>query len=162
VIDGLLDRYAADLHHVIRTRFDAQADGAGPREFGPVGTWEDFIGWDDGYTLNRAVLMTAPAVWSDTARARVRPVVFIAIGSDSQPHFPYGTRPTVPPFVGGPTDPAGIPLDEAVHTEAGGWARALMTRLGGEHPLRWPDGWVSFTVTLPDEPPWIPPRTREG
>lgn len=153
---NILDRYVTHLQNLIRTRFEGQSDHTGSREFGPAATYEDFIGWDDGYTLNRAILMTAPAVWSDTAGARVRPVVFVAVGSNSQPHFPYGTDPMVPPFAGGPSDPGSVPLDEAPHTAAGGLALALMARLGGENPRRWWNGWVSFTVTLPDEPPWIP------
>jgi hypothetical protein len=149
----ILDKYVTFLRDIIRARFEAQADHAGPREFGPAADYEDFIGWDDGYTLNRATLMTAPPVWSDAAGARVRPVVLIAIGSDSQPHNPHDKWPVVPPFVGGPSDPAGVTVGEA---SGGGLARALMARLGGANLRQWDNGWVSFTVTLPDEPPWVP------
>jgi hypothetical protein len=159
----LPEKAASFLQNMIREMFEAQSDRTGPREFDGVVEWEVFVGWDDGYQLTRITLMAAPAVWADSFGAWARPVVFIAVGSDAQPHPPYGTRPTVPRFPDRPEDSAGIPLDELPTTPAGGWARALIAHLGGQDARQWEHGWISFTVTLPDEPPWVPetrgPRT---
>ncbi|MDW5324991.1 hypothetical protein [Plantactinospora sp. KLBMP9567] len=156
----LPDRAASFLQNVIREMFEAQSDRTGPREFDGVVEWQLRIGWDDGEQLTRLVLTASQPVWSDSVGARVRPVVFVAVGSDAQPHPPYGRRPTVSRFQDRPADIPGVPLDELPATPAGGWARALIGRLGGAGARQWEDGWIGFTVTLPDEPPWITGTTR--
>jgi hypothetical protein len=154
----LPDKAASFLQSVIREMFEAQSDRTGPREFDGIVEWQLMISWDDGHQLTRLTLTAAPAVWSDSFGAKVRPVVFVAVGSDARPHPARGTHPTVPRFQDRPADIAGVPLDELPATPSGGWARALIARLGGEDACQWEHGWISFTVTLPDEPPWVADR----
>ncbi|MGX7672362.1 hypothetical protein [Plantactinospora sp. DSM 117369] len=160
----LPERAASFLRNVIREMFEAQSDRTGPRAFDGVFEWQFMIGWDDGEQLTRLVVTASQSVWSDSFGAKVRPVVFVAVGSDAQPHPPHGRRPTVPRFEDRPADVDGVPVDELPATPTGSWARALIGRLGGAGARQWEHGWISFTVTLPDEPPWVPetPRGRGG
>jgi len=155
----LPEKAASFLQNVISGMFEAQADRTGPREFDGVMEWATWTGWDDGNQLTRLALTSAPAIWSDGVGAMVRPVVLVAVASDAQPHPPYGTRPTVPRFPGGPADAAGAPLAELPATPTGGWVGALMRRMGGKDARALGYGWIGFTVTLPDEPPWVSPTT---
>jgi hypothetical protein len=152
----LPEKAASFLQNVIREMFEAQADRSGAREFDGVMEWETWIGWDDGYQLTRLALASAPAIWSDSFGAMVRPVVLVAVASDVQPHPPYGARPSVPRFPGQPADDAYTSLDELPATPTGVWARALMQRMNGKDARQLGHGWIGFTLTLPDAPPWVP------
>lgn len=154
----LPEKAASFLQNVIREMFEAQADRTGPRNFDGVMEWETWIGWDDGYQLTRLALTSAPAIWSESFGAMVRPVVLVAVASDAQPHPPYGTRPTVPRFPGRPADDASTPLAELPATPTGAWVRALMARMDGKDARPLSHGWIGFTVTLPDEAPWVTQR----
>ncbi|GAA4459518.1 hypothetical protein [Phytohabitans houttuyneae] len=151
----LPNQAAAFLENVIRQMFEAQSDRNGPREFQGILEWEITTGWDDGDQLTRLAVIPALAEWSDSYGGRVRPKVFVAVGSDAQPHNPHGVRPTVPRFLDQPPGTAAIQLDSLPTTPTGVWAGALMTRLRGEQAEQFANGWIGFTVTLPDEPPWV-------
>lgn len=149
------DKAAAFLMTMIRGMFESQVDLSGPRQFAGTIEWEITDGWDDGYGMWRIVVMPAVSVWSDAYRANVRPVVFVGVGFDSQPHNPHGTRPLVPRFEDQPSGSAPVPLDDLRGTNAGHWVGVIMNHLGGRDPHLYGNGWVGFDVTLPDEAPWV-------
>ncbi|MCM4078887.1 hypothetical protein [Paractinoplanes hotanensis] len=142
-MDGMFpDKAAAFIREVIRANLDVQTDVTGPRSFQGVVEWEFWIGWDDGNTLTRYLVM--PALSRQSA-------VFVAVASQSLPHMPGGRRPEVPPFEPVPKGDAGLPVDG----QRLGWAGPLRAELGGYETRQWGHGWIGFFVDLADESPWV-------
>lgn len=153
----LPDKAASFLESVIRQMFEVQSDSGGAREFKGILEWEITTGWDDGDQLTRLTVIPGLPEWSDSYGGGVRPKVFVAVGSDAQPHSHHGRRPEVPRFLDQPAGSSSVQLDSLPNTPTGVWARVLMARLGGEQAEQFGNGWIGFTVTLPDEPPWVAP-----
>lgn len=84
----------------------------------------------------------------------VRPAVFVGIGFAAQPHHPHGTRSSVPRFDEQPPGSAPVPLADLRGTDAGHWVGVIMRHLDGRDPHLYGNGWVGFSVILPDEAPW--------
>jgi hypothetical protein len=84
----------------------------------------------------------------------VRPAVFVGIGFAAQPHHPHGMRSSVPRFDEQPPGSAPVPLADLRGTDAGHWVGVIMRNLDGRDPHLYGNGWVGFSVILPDEAPW--------
>ncbi|GIE32786.1 hypothetical protein Ait01nite_058310 [Actinoplanes italicus] len=141
---------AAELLDRIRARFE---DGAGRFE-GRI-DWEIYEGWDDGDGLWRIIVLPEAPVWSETAGATVRPVVFVGVGFNAVAHNRDGLRPAVPRFEDQPAGFPPITLVDLKGTDAAYWVGVVMNILGGRDPRLFGNGWVGFDVTLPDEAPWV-------
>lgn len=123
------DQVAAIVQGIVREVFEAQADRTGPRDFPGILEWAFRVGWDDGDELTRVTLMPGSAIWSERYGGTVRPVVFVAVGRDAQPHSPHGRPLDVPRFTDMPEDQRArrMPVPTAPATLAGSLAGALST-----------------------------------
>ena len=125
-------------------------------------------GWNE-YVSSRLRLML------DVVRqfgAWVRPQVVVLFAADAQPMPPYGTFPVeVPrprPLRTSPAEPVEGPelariLRDSTRREhrTAYLAHSLMQQHNGHHLYHQADGSFGFTITFPDEPPWIPGPTRK-
>jgi hypothetical protein len=151
------DDVGAILMDAVRRAFEAQSAHPGPRFFEGVVEWEIAVGHDDSDERVRLTVLAGMSTWSERNGGRVRPTVRMVVDADVQPHPPQGRPPRVVRYDDLPSDPLrqAKPLETPPDRPAGRLADRLMRRYGGHDLQRDPNGSLSFTVTLPDEPPWV-------